>query len=91
MGEKTTPLGTGSFVESRLLAATRLKEPARRAKPRVLASGEEGKQTSPRRATTAAERRSPATGPKGTRKGQTPAQRAASLLNLAKARAARGV
>jgi len=81
MGEKTTPGAFGSFSESRLFAPARASGVANRGKPK--AGGKETSKRPPRKK--AAKASSTAKG----RKKQTPAARAASLANLARARAAR--
>lgn len=79
MGEKINPPFPGSFTQSRLSARASARG--------IAARGKKATQEVPKPATS---RRKAADTPKGRRKSQSPAQRAASLRNLALARAARG-
>lgn len=87
MGEKTELQAFGSFSEQRLRAPA---APVQRAK--ITGEGSKTKAQEPPRRPSKTSRagEKPAPRPADTRKPQTPAQRAASLRNLALARAARG-
>lgn len=85
MGERLDPQQFGSFSEARLRGAGKLRGSADRAKPRP-----GRKETTPKKPPETSASASGGKPPgKSTRKKQTPAQRRASLQNLAKARAAR--
>ncbi len=83
MGEKTSPLSTGSFLEGRFAREAALKGTADRGKPRP-----GRKETTARKAPKSPSGDKPRGTSSNTKRKQTPAQRAASLRNLARARAA---